>query len=184
MRLSMAYVTVLSTLLQLLTPGSHEVYSQQNPNHTFNISTENGVLIAENSGGPKYSDRLFIFEKVLELRPDPENQSSYLYRPSDFVLGDDGYYFVEDNGNQRIAVFTPDGEYQRSFGQEGSGPGEFQNIKIELLSEDRLQLFDQFLIGIDKDIVFRQLDYLLDLTADELLVDFIDCQVDYPVEVA
>ena len=42
-------------------------------------------------------------------------------------MAPDGYFYVEDNRNYRIAVFNPQGEYERSFGRKGGGPGEFGN---------------------------------------------------------
>lgn len=97
------------------------------PGHTFELVEEDGVPTAVSSAVPKYEGELFHYEKILELRPDPENfDETYLYRPRSFTLGDDGLYYVADNGNHRIAVFDGEGDFVRAFGREGQGPGEMQ----------------------------------------------------------
>jgi len=93
--------------------------------HRFRIIEEEGVKVALTTGGPRYSEPLFRFEPVLTLKQDPDREESLLYRPSVFVMAPDGYFYVEDYRNYRIAVFNPQGEYERSFGRKGGGPGEF-----------------------------------------------------------
>jgi len=93
--------------------------------HRFRIIEENGVKIALTTGGPQYSEPLFRYEPVLTLKQDQNREESLLYRPSIFVMAPDGYFYVEDNRNYRIAEFNPQGEYERSFGRKGGGPGEF-----------------------------------------------------------
>jgi len=98
------------------------------PGHTFEIIDEGGVPTAVSSAIPRYEGEIFRYEKVLELRPDPDNfDETYLYGPRSFTLGDDGLYYVADNGNDRIAVFDGDGNFVRAFGSEGQGPGEMQS---------------------------------------------------------
>ena len=46
--------------------------------------------------------------------------------PTDFALGPDGEMFISDGyGNARIHKYAPDGERIKSWGQPGTGPGEF-----------------------------------------------------------
>jgi len=97
------------------------------PGHTFEIIQENGVPTAVSSAIPKYEGEIFRYEKVLELRPDPDNfDETYLYQPRSFTLGDDDLYYVADTGNNRVAVFDETGTFLRAFGREGQGPGELQ----------------------------------------------------------
>ncbi len=80
---------------------------------------------AINSAVPKYAGELFTYEKILEIRPDPDNDVSLLYQPSAFTTDGDAYY-VADTYNHRIAVFDLQGNYVRSIGRQGEGPGELQ----------------------------------------------------------
>jgi len=46
--------------------------------------------------------------------------------PTDLALGPEGEMFISDGyGNARIHKFSPDGELIKSWGQPGTGPGEF-----------------------------------------------------------
>ncbi len=109
----------IAVLLLLLGCSSDE------ERHRFRIVEENGVRVALTTGGPRYSEPLFRYEPVLTLKQDPNREESLLYRPSQFFMGTDGYFYVSDYKNYRIAVFNPQGEYERFFGGKGAGPGEF-----------------------------------------------------------
>jgi len=86
-----------------------------------------GHPTAVSSAIPKYEGEIFRYEKILELRPDPDNfDETFLYEPRSFTLGDDGLFYVADTGNHRIAVFDGEGELVHAFGREGQGPGELQ----------------------------------------------------------
>lgn len=43
--------------------------------------------------------------------------------PRAFVQGPDGNYYVPDVRDNRIVVFDSDGNYLRSIGRDGEGPG-------------------------------------------------------------
>ena len=58
-------------------------------------------------------------------------------------MGRDGNFYVQDNGNFRIAVFDNDGEYIRSIGREGEGPGEFYMAGILWIHEETIAVLDE-----------------------------------------
>lgn len=128
----------LSFLIFLVACSSHE----ENTSYAFRQYIENGVAIAETVGGPKYSDPLFQYEPVLTLKKDPTKPESYLFNPGRILIDDDGLIYVADRGNQRIAVFNRDGEYLRSFGRKGEGPGEFLSMRLLYLHNDILNVYD------------------------------------------
>ncbi len=117
----------------------------QNSTHEFRVFQEDGLTIAETAGGPKYQEGLFSYEKVIEIRSDTTDQEAILYRPLGCTIDDDGIIYVADSSNHRIAVFNLDGQYLRSIGREGDGPGEFRypmsvsliNGKLQIPSADR-----------------------------------------------
>lgn len=41
------------------------------------------------------------------------------------AVGDDGLIYVADTGNQRIQVFTSDGQFLGAWGSAGDDPGQF-----------------------------------------------------------
>ena len=50
--------------------------------------------------------------------------------------------FVADTGNCRVADLDANGNYERSIGREGSGPGEFRSVDIRLLQGEILTIWD------------------------------------------
>jgi len=47
------------------------------------------------------------------------------YGPRGIAVADDGEVYVADTGNKRVQVFEENGTFIRMWGQEGEGPGEF-----------------------------------------------------------
>jgi hypothetical protein len=130
---------ILAALLLLL-PGCAGRGS--NPTHEFVTLTEEGVPTAVNRGGPRYTEPIFRFEEILELREDPANEASLLYDARGFVQDEAGNSFVIDAGNSRIALFDPGGAFVRGIGREGEGPGEFRYLGGVQVVGGILHVFD------------------------------------------
>lgn len=59
------------------------------------------------------------------------------------AVHDDGSLYVLDAQALEVRVYSADGEFQRRFGREGEGPGEFrQPLGIAFLPDDRLVIRD------------------------------------------
>jgi len=129
-----------STLILLLCSCS--ISSDRDSSHTFRTFTENGVTIAETTGGPKYEGEIFEYEPVLTLKGNPDDEESLLFRAGTFTVDQDGYFHILDNGDHRIAVFNQEGSYVRSYGGEGDGPGEFRNMRLQYLHEGVIHIYD------------------------------------------
>ncbi len=111
--------------------------------HTFRTETgEDGVPTAITSMVPKYADPLFSIVEVVRLHQDEGRPESLLHRAYQYERGPDGNYYVMDRGNSRIAVFGPDGEFVRSFGREGDGPGEFRSPMLQGVDDKGIVLYD------------------------------------------
>ncbi len=109
--------------------------------HTFRVFTENGVTIAETTGGPKYSGELFTYEKEMVIDTG-QSEETLLYRPRQFVADADGNFYIYDSGIGSILMFNADGRYLRSIGNKGQGPGEFRGGQIQMVREGIIQFFD------------------------------------------
>ena len=131
-------LTVLSAALYLTYCSS-----DREIRHSFKVEEINGVLTAVNTGGPKYSEPLFEFEEVVRLEQDESREETLVFRAYRYYIGEDGYFYMNDGGNNRVAVFGPDGKYVRSIGREGSGPGEFRSVNIQWIRDGRLTVWDR-----------------------------------------
>ncbi len=66
-----------------------------------------------------------------------------LASPYGIAVGDDGFAYVSDQFNYRIAKFTLSGQFVAAWGSQGSGPGEFgQTIGISLDGHGRVYVVD------------------------------------------
>ncbi len=84
-----------------------------------------GTRIIEYDGVP-VADRTERIAPVRDLviGGEGEDLRSAFYNASDVAVAADGRIYVHDNGNHRIQVFDGAGNYVRTIGQEGQGPGE------------------------------------------------------------
>ncbi len=114
----------------------------QHTDHTFRVYIEDGVEIAKTSERAKYTEPLFTYEPVLQLVQDSTDLESLLYRPGRFTSGLDGCFYVMDRGNHRVAVFDNNGQFIRSFGGEGEGPGTFRILAYQALHDGVLHIRD------------------------------------------
>ena len=86
--------------------------------------------------------------------PGSGAQSDLFHSPADVAFDGDGNIFVADGlGNARIAKFTRDGVFVKSFGSRGSEPGQFKtahsiavdaigNVYVGDRGNNRIQVFD------------------------------------------
>ena len=136
---SPAFPALLITLTLVSCSGESAVPE----GHTFRTETgEDGVPTAITSMVPKYDVPLLTFVEEVRLHQDEDRPESLLHQAFQYERGPDGNYYVMDRGNGRIAVFGPDGEFVRSFGREGDGPGEFRSPMLQSVDEQGVILYD------------------------------------------
>ncbi len=119
-------------------------YPSHQAGHTFRTYTEDGVTVAETTGGPKYTEALFSYEKEMVIDIG-QSEETLLYRPTQFVADAAGNFYIYDSGIGSILMFDASGRYLRSIGQEGQGPGEFRGGHIQMIHDDVVQFFDHSL---------------------------------------
>lgn len=98
------------------------------PRVTARIDTLPGGIVRTLSDAPVgWSDSADAWKLVLthEIQP-PEGDSGELFDPQDLAMNERGEIFVKDQKPSVIKVFDAAGNYIRSIGREGDGPGEFR----------------------------------------------------------
>ncbi len=145
-------------LILLTTCSSREA----DTSHSSQIFEENGITVTETTGGPKYTDQLFTYEKVLELKEDPQQEESLLFRPNGLLMDDDGNVYVKDDGSRQIVMYDRDGNYLRRIGHEGDGPGEFRALDILSIRDGVISVYD---VDNSRATRFQTDGTLIDVTA-------------------
>lgn len=97
---------------------------------TFVVDTLPGGVPRTMSSAPMEPGR-WQLELLREVQPAADAPGE-LMEPQSLAIADDGSVIVADTRPAVIKVFGPDGSYQRSFGREGAGPGEFRVAWIAL----------------------------------------------------
>lgn len=93
---------------------SHEVYDSA------------GVRIVVN--GPDAPSRVGLDADPLLRLPDAAPDDVSLFRVEGGVLLSGGGIVLANTGNHEVLYFGADGAFQRRFGREGDGPGEFRGM--------------------------------------------------------
>ncbi len=110
--------------------------------HYYRVDTEEGVTAYITSGVPKYTDPLFTYEETVYLVQDESRPETLLSSVYGYQLGDDGFFYVPDRGNDRIAVFDAEGNYSHDIGREGDGPGEFRSPQLLWIGDGKVAVYD------------------------------------------
>lgn len=104
------------------------------------------------SGGQPGRDRMMLDRE--KLAPSPSFQGLPFNMPSGLAIAPDGCLFVSDGyGGHRVHKFSSEGELIKSWGKEGTGPGEFallhnvwvdKNSRVYIADREnnRMQIFD------------------------------------------
>jgi hypothetical protein len=126
------------------------------------IEYEDGVKVIKNPEGPLYGEITLDLEEDLSI--GNEEDKNYLFcRLRDIHVDANGNIYVLDSGNHRLQVFNKNGNYLRTIGKKGQGPGEFDTPSFMSLDEEtgnilltdrsmRVQIFDKEGQYIDKSI--------------------------------
>ncbi len=98
---------------------------------TAEVDTIGGVVVVRNGTGQwRESEQWQVVEEFRvggsQWGENPDEELSYSMNTS-VTLGPNGQIFVVATATPRVVVFSGDGEFVRSFGRAGEGPGEFRN---------------------------------------------------------
>ncbi len=95
--------------------------------HQFQSRSLDGVVRAANQGGPLHSQQI-ITELDLVIGKDSGPEEYILFVPTHIFTDDNDRILVYDGKRRSILVYDSGGNYIRSLGREGDGPGEFRSL--------------------------------------------------------
>ena len=118
-------------------------FAQCKKEMSYIIEEKNGVKHVHNKF-PKFEESLVSLKFVRQFgETDSENEDLWFAQPLDLVVDSQGSVFILDMGMNNIKKYDVNGNYSKTIGRKGQGPGEFQNImKMEIDSEDNIYIVD------------------------------------------
>jgi hypothetical protein len=122
MKLSQILVSIFGISIQILCAGC----GQSGSEWAGSISRDAGVVVVKNPIEPKYGSEVFSLEEELSIG-ESEGSDEYMFQDvTGITVNGDGDIYVLDSEAKHVKVFDRHGQYLRTFGKEGEGPGEFQ----------------------------------------------------------
>jgi len=109
------------------------------------VETEviDGIEYVHNPTEPLNPNKTLSLEEELTIGDDESSEESMLIRPGVILVDQDDNIYISEYMDAVIKVFDKEGNYLRTFGQKGQGPGEFQSIfDMKLLPDERLITLD------------------------------------------
>jgi hypothetical protein len=92
------------------------------------IEEENGITVVKNPSEPLNPELRIIFEEDLAIGVK-EGDENYMFGDQVFISTDDeGNIYVTDHDRRIVRKYDSSGNFLRSIGRPGQGPGEFQDI--------------------------------------------------------
>jgi len=142
----------------------------QKPQWKGEIEYENGIKVIKNPLEPLYGKIEFELEE--DLRIGSENDDNYMfYRIRGMAVDSEENIFVADMSNFRIQKFGKNGNYLKTIGRSGQGPGEFEQptkIQIDRLAGD-IYVRDRIM---SLEIFNKNGDFKTSITSKNMIVDF------------
>jgi len=104
------------------------------------IEEENGVTVIKNQKEPLYGEIKFELEEDLSIGSE-EDENYFFYRAWHMAVDKKGNIYVVDRSNTRIQVFDKEGQYLRTIGRKGQGPGEFHSPQNVFVNDQNGEIY-------------------------------------------
>jgi hypothetical protein len=88
------------------------------------IEEVDGVKIVKNPKEPIYGTDIYLIEEELIIGGEQGSEENIFYHMSDIEVDDSGNIYILDMRVPHIKVFSSRGDYLRTIGKKGQGPGE------------------------------------------------------------
>ena len=90
------------------------------------VETIDGVKYVKNPAAPMQGPTAVDMEALWELGGDTDDEDEFFGVISDIHIDGEGNVYLLDSQLSEVKIFTADGEFIRTIGREGEGPGEFR----------------------------------------------------------
>jgi len=101
-----------------------------------------GIRIVENPASPRQQWMLSP-QPVLSIGALDGTDAEMLYQVTDVERLSDGSWLVANGGTEEVRVFDSEGNYLRTVGRAGEGPGEFVSLsRVYVLPADSIAVYD------------------------------------------
>jgi hypothetical protein len=107
------------------------------------IKDEKEITVVRNPAQPIYKKDIISFEEELQIG-SADKSDKYIFSAIDGLdVDDNGHIYILDSRAAQVKVFGPDGEYLRSIGGRGQGPGEMQMpLFLQITADNELVVQD------------------------------------------
>jgi hypothetical protein len=106
------------------------------------ITEEDGVIVVKNPMELMYGEEAFNLEEELTLG-EAEGREEYLFSRILIDVDENENIYVLDNQTATIRVFNKQGEYLKTIGKKGQGPGELISPRtIQITPQNEIMVYD------------------------------------------
>ena len=106
------------------------------------ITEEDGVIVVRNPKEPLYGEEVISLEEELRIG-EAEGREEYMFSRILIDVDEEENIYVLDNQPATIRVFDKQGEYLRTIGKKGQGPGELASPRtIQITPRNEIMIYD------------------------------------------
>ncbi len=117
--------------------------NQQNTEWTGTIEEVDGVTVVKNPAEPLYGEDAFLLEEEISIGVAAGKEEYTFSRISGIDVDGEGNIYLIDALSAHIRVFDKDGQYLRTIGRKGQGPGEIQSpYYVQITPQNEVLVYD------------------------------------------
>ncbi len=135
-----SFVSIVVIILILII---HTACGTQKAAWKGTIEEENGVIIVKNPKEPMYGDDVFSLEEELTIG-EAEGREEYMFSQiRSMGVDNTGRIYVLDVRESHVKVFDQNGNYIKTIGKKGQGPGELDfPLSLSITAKNELAVED------------------------------------------
>jgi len=144
--------------LALVSPAVLQPYVPQASSWKGTREYRNGLTVVSNPESPLYKGEILRLEEDLTIGA-MGGKTSGLISPWYITVDAEGKIYVMDQGDDCVKIYSKTGDFLRSIGRRGQGPGELENPDDIFVLENFDLVFEDYIKGLNyfgKDGSFRR----------------------------